>query len=244
MRVWELIKETYFRSAFIRIIHISWLAIYCLLYLIPHLAEMGFLGPMLFGWSGCLLPILLSAGIFGTDIVSGRISILVTKPLQSIELYMCRLIGLSLQCALTIAISGLIMLVLQMTNDRGRVENLGLWMLAAWLISNTWLALSTSLSVIIRREHNSALLILITIACYFLVACLMNFVREDFWAIILLKTVRYACPPVEFLIQFAQNKAGLAKATAYVIHVFGLTAVYSAVGIILLYKREFRSTRD
>jgi hypothetical protein len=244
MKFWELAKETFFRRPFIRVVHLSWFAIYAILFLIPWPAEIHWQwGFLLFGWSGCLLPILISAGIFGDDIASNRICLIVTKPVQTIELYMYRLVGMSMQCAANILIGGLIMYTLTALTARGFVDRLWLWMLAAWLIANTWLAISASLSVIVRREHNSIILILGTIVVFISLSNLIQYWPEHIVTLLLSEVIKYACPSVEFLVKLL-DKPHLARAVGYALYSLGLTMVYSIIGIVLLEKREFKNQPD
>lgn len=245
MRAWELIRETYLRRGYIRIVHISWFATYALLFLVPWPPEMGWQWPpLLFGWSGCMLPALISAGIFGNDIASGRIAMLVTKPIQSIELYMYRLLGLSLQCAAHILISGLIIFALQQATNRGAIDNLALWMIAAWFISNAILALSTSLSVVVEREHNAVVLIVTAIAVSIAWSILVSFAHDHIATLVFDRVVRYAFPPVQFLAGVAMGRCDALRSISYLLYALGLTLVYCLIGIILLDKRQFKSQPD
>ena len=244
MRAYELMKETFLRKNYVRIEHISWLAIYGLLFLIPFTSEVWKWGPFLFIWSGCVLPILLSAGIFGDDIASGRICVLVTKPFWLRELYIYRLMGLSLQAVLHLVLAGCIIFILHSGTGRGSIDNLGLWILSSWLVFNTWAALSTSLSVVVRREYNSLLLFVGIGFVYFLVGMLMTFYRDHAAADVFIGFLRYACPPVELLFKLAIGKYSLIKSVACVIHSLALTAIYGIVGVVILSKREFKFQPD
>jgi ABC-type transport system involved in multi-copper enzyme maturation permease subunit len=244
MRAYELMKETLLRKTYIRIVHISWLAIYGLIFLIPFPPETWKWGPFLFAWSGCLLPLLLSAGIFGDDIASGRISILITKPLWLGELYIYRLMGMSLQAFVHLAISGCLILILHGATGRGNINNLGLWILLSWLIFNTWAALSTSLSVVVRRALNSMLLFVATgFTCFFL-SFLVSFLPDHTSAVVLQVVLKYTCPPIELLVNLASGKYGLIQNLGCVVYSLVLTAFYSIVGIIILSKRQFTCVRD
>jgi len=244
MRAYELMKETLLRKTYIRIVHISWFATYGLLFIIPFPAEVWNWGSFLFAWSGCLLPLLLSAGIFGDDIASGRISVLITKPLWLGELYIYRLMGLSLQAVLHLVISGCVIFILHSATGRGNMNNLGLWILSSWLIFNAWAALSTSFSVVVRRANNSMLLFVAIGFVYFLAGILMTYSRKDTATVMFLGALKYACPPFELLFKLANGKYGMIKSVACVMHSLVLTAVYSIVGIIILSKRQFVCERD
>ena len=75
MRAYELMKETLSRKMYIYIVHLSWFAIYGLLFTLRVQEEESFHG-VLFVFGGFFLPLALSAGIFGDDISSGRICVL------------------------------------------------------------------------------------------------------------------------------------------------------------------------
>ena len=98
MRAYELIKETFCKKRYILIIHLSWL-ILCGIFCCFFSMSASEFGRFIFLWGGCFLALALSAGIFGDDISSGRICIIVTKPFWLGELYIYRLLGLSLQAA-------------------------------------------------------------------------------------------------------------------------------------------------
>ena len=244
MRAYELMKETLLRKTYIRIVHISWLAIYGLLFIIPFPPEAWNWGPFLFAWSGCLLPLLLSAGIFGDDIASGRISILITKPLWLGELYIYRLLGMSLQAFSHLVISGCIILILHGATGRGDVDNLGLWILLSLLIFNTWAALSTTLSVVVRRGNNSMLLFVATGFICFFASFLVSFLPDHISTVVLQVVLRYTCPPIELLVNMANGKYGLIQNLGCVVYSLVLTVLYSLVGIIILSKRQFACVRD
>ena len=113
MRAYELLKETLCRKLYIWMVHISWLVFYALVYTLFR-PEAEKFGQLVWICSGCFLPLLLSAGIIGDDIASGRIRVLIAKPFWPGELYVYRLTGLSLQAAvhllLAFVLSGLIVL--------------------------------------------------------------------------------------------------------------------------------------
>ena len=56
--------------------------------------------------TGFFLPLSLTAGIFGDDIASGRISVLATRPIELRDIYLYRLLGLSLQGAVHLLLAG------------------------------------------------------------------------------------------------------------------------------------------
>jgi len=253
MRAYELMKETFFRRTYIWIVHVVWLVLYGSFWwlMIPEGDEFG---GFIFIWGGFLLPLALSAGIFGDDISSGRICVLVTKPFWAGELYLYRLAGLALQATVHLALAGLIVVVLHAVMRKGRIDHLGSWLFATWLLFLTCAALSTSLSVVVGRAFNSLLLLVIVVTGYFVVNLLMGFLRQQSSGGALMGFIRYAWPPFELLSKFAGGEYGqfsltvgrysLAKSTACVVHSLMLTAGYGIVGIVLLCTREFSRVRD
>lgn len=244
MKAYALIVETFSRKASVRFVHLSWLGIYAAIFLIPMPPEAWHWGPFLFGWSGCLLPLLLSEGIFGDDIASGRIRLLVTEPIRPSELYVYRFLGLSLQAAAHFLAVGALILLLHYLTRRGSVSHLAGFVLVSWLIFNVWAALSTSLSVVLKRAHNSMLLFIVTAAVFFLLSMLMSFFPKSEAVHVLLRVVRYSCPPVELLGSTAAGKFSLLQGFGSVAHSLLLTAFYGAAGVVLLGRREFKYVAD
>jgi ABC-type transport system involved in multi-copper enzyme maturation permease subunit len=214
------------------------------MFLIPFPPETWNWGAFLFGWSGCMLSLLLSAGIFGDDIASGRICVLIIKPLWPGELFIYRLMGLSLQALVHLLISGGIMFTLHSATGRGSINNLGLWMLSSWLIFTTFAALSTSISVVVRRGQNSMLLFAAIGFVYFIVVFLIGSFPERMATKMFMGVLRYACPPVELLCKLALGKYSAMKSLGCVVHSLALTILYSTAGIIILCKRQFVCVRD
>jgi ABC-type transport system involved in multi-copper enzyme maturation permease subunit len=244
MKAYALIAETFRRKASIRIVHASWLGIYATIFLFPFTPETWHWGPFLFGWSGCLLPLLLSEGIFGDDIASGRIRLLVTEPIRPRELYLWRFLGLSLQAAVHLGLAGALILLLQRLTGRGSADRFVVWMLAAWLLFNVWAALSTSLSVALRRAHNSMILFIVTAGVFLVLSMLTSFFPKSTGVHVLRGVVRYAGPPVELLGSTAAGKFSLLQGLGSVTYSVVLTALYGAAGIVLLGRREFKYVAD
>lgn len=244
MKAYELIKETFFRKTFIRIMHMSWLIIYGLIFIIPSSPEKWNWGLFLFVWSGCFLPLMISAGIFGDDVATGRISILITKPLRLGELYLYRLIGISLQAFLHLLISGCLILILHGITGKGNIKNLGLWMLLSWLIFNTWAALSTSFSVVVKRGNNSMLLFVAIVFTCLLMRYLVTSLPDHTVTLVLRIVLKYMCPPIELLVNLANGKYSLMKDLGCVLYSLLLTVLYGIVGILILSKRQFICVRD
>ncbi|MCL5278900.1 MAG: ABC transporter permease [Planctomycetes bacterium] len=244
MKAYALITETFRRKASIRIVHASWFGIYGTIFLVPFTPETWHWGPFLFGWSGCLLPLLLSEGILGDDIASGRIRLLVTEPIRPRELYLWRFLGLSLQAAVHIGLAGAMILLLQRLTGRGSVDRFVVWMLASWLLFNVWAALSTSLSVVLRRAHNAMILFVVTVGVFLSLSLLTSFFPKSTGVHVLHGMVRYACPPVELLVRMGRGKCSLSAGVASVAHSLMVTALYGAAGIVLLGRREFKCVAD
>jgi len=253
MRAYELMKETCCRRGYIWIVHIIWLVLYGSFWwlFLPSGAEFG---RFLFIWGGFFLPLVLSAGIFGDDIASGRICVLVTKPFWLGELYIYRLLGLSLQAAASFILAGCIVFVLHFFMRKGNTEDLGFWLLATWLLFNTCAALSTSLSIVVGRAYNSLLLFAVVVTGYFVVSLLIVSMRQPGGTGVLAGFIKYCWPPFELLYKFASGEYGkysltvgrfsVTKSVACVVHSLILMAVYSITGIALLSRRQFSRQRD
>ncbi len=256
MRAYELIKETFCRKSYILIAHLSWLTLYGGFWwlTLPSASEFSDFGRFIFIWGGFFLALALSAGIFGNDISSGRICVLVTKPIWPGELYIYRLLGLSLQAAVHFILAWFVIFILHALMRKGSMENFGLWLFASWLLFNTCAALSTSLSVVVGRAYNALLLLVVTITGFFVVTWLMGSLKQQAETGVFFSFIRFACPPFKLLSKLAGGEYGkysltvgrfsLAKSVACVIHSLILTVVYSIVGIVLLSRRQFSSERD
>lgn len=257
MKMYELIKETFCRRGYIWIVHVVWLILYgCFwwLFLPRNGTEFGQCGQFLFIWGGFFLPLALTAGIFGDDISSGRICVLVTKPLWSGELYLCRLLGLSLQATVHFILAGCVLVILHLIIQKGSIEHLGLWLLVSWLLFNTVATLSMSLSVVIGRTFNSLLILVMVVTGYFLMGLLGMALSQKESSGVLTGFIRYCWPPFELLSKLASGeyekfsltvgRFSVAKSIACVVHSLVLTVVYSMIGIFLLRKRQFSRQRD
>jgi ABC-type transport system involved in multi-copper enzyme maturation permease subunit len=253
MKAYELIKETFSRRGYIWVVHVVWLALYGIFWwlFLPTGPEFG---RFIFIWGGFFLPLALTAGIFGDDIASGRICVLVTKPLWPGEIYLCRLLGLSLQAAVQVILAGFIVLILHFITKKGNTEYLSLWLFVTWLLFNTVAALSTTLSVVVGRTYNSLLMLVVVVTVYFVVSLLMGSAGSEGSKGVFAGFIRYPWPPFELLYKLANGEYGkysltvgrfsLTKSVACVVHSLILTVVYSIVGIALLSKRQFSRQRD
>ena len=257
MRQYELIRETFCRRGYIWIVHVVWLILYgCFwwLFLPRNGTEFGQVGRLLFIWGGFFLPLALTAGIFGDDISSGRICVLVTKPLWPGELYLCRLLGLSLQATVHFILAGCVLVVLHLIVQKGSIERYGLWLLVTWLLFNTVATLSMSLSIVVGRTYNSLLILVVVATAYFVTGLLGMALSQKESSGFLTGFIRYCWPPFELLSKLAKGeyekfsltvgRFSVAKRIACVVHSLILTVVYSIIGIILLRKRQFSRQRD
>jgi len=146
-------------------------------------------------------------------------------------------------------------LALHAVIGKGSTEDLGIWLLASWLLFNTCAALSTSLSVVLGRAFNSLLLLVIVATGYFIVRMLVGMLGEqNVMAGALMNFIRYAWPPFGLLQKFAGGEYGrlaltvgrfsMTKNIACIVHSLILTVAYGAAGIVLLSRREFSRVRD
>jgi hypothetical protein len=253
MRLWELIKETLWRREYLWIVHVVWLACYGGFWwlLLPDPEEFG---RFLFVWGGILLPLALSAGILGDDIASGRICVLVTKPFWPGKLYLYRLLGLSAQGAVHFALAGVLILILHLIIGKSTMAGVGRWLLVAWLLFNPFAALSTSLSVVVKRANNSLLLFVGTLTLLVAAGILLHSLQGQALEPIVTGFFRYPFPPLELLHHLGKGDYAnetlalgpwsIAKSVACAVHSLLLTAVYAGIGMALLTRRQFFSQRE
>lgn len=242
MRAYELIKETFCRKTYIWIVHFIWLTLYGIYWWIFRPPGNEF-GELIFILSGFLLPLALSAGIFGDDIASGRICVLVTNPFWPGELYIYRLLGLSLQGILHFILAGCVIYIVHIFIGKGTLEGLWIWLFSSCLLFIVCAAISTTLSVMVRRTFNS-LLLFVTVASGFVIVGILSQHHEGETVTKVLKALlKYAGLPFELLYKLAEGEYGkynLIKSVACAMHSLVLTIIYSIVGIILLSKRQFK----
>jgi ABC-type transport system involved in multi-copper enzyme maturation permease subunit len=245
-------KETLSRKLYIYVVHLCWFASYGLFFALRVQAG-GFHG-VLFVWGGFLLPLALSAGIFGDDISSGRICVVATKPFWLGKLYIYRLLGLSVQAAVHLVITGGILLTIHGIIGIGNVDNLGSSLFSCWLLFNAWAAISTSLSVVVKRAYNFIFLL----AAVLFLASLNSILRwnnpDDMMTRVISAFGKYVCPPFTLLTRMVEGeyskyslivgKYSSIKAVACVTHTLVLTVFYSIVGILLLSRRQFTCSRE
>jgi len=253
MRAYELMKETFFRKMYIYIVHLSWFAIYGL-FLVLFAREEDDFYRIFFIWGGFLLPLTLSAGIFGDDLASGRICVLATRPFWLGELYIYRLLGLSAQAAVHFILAGCLLLIVHHFISIGSTDNLGSWLLSSWLLFNTWAALSTSLSVVVKRAYNFVFLLAAFLFFGFLNSAMSWYNPNETMTDVIKAFVKYACPPFGLLTKLAQGEYSkyslivgqysAIKAVACVTHCFVLTAFYGLVGVLILNRRQFTCSQE
>ena len=252
MRAYELMKETFSRKMYIYIVHLSWFAIYGLFMMLQP-DEDDFYGILLI-WGGFFLPLVLSAGIFGDDLSSGRISVLATKPFWLGELYIYRLLGLSVQAALHFVIVGGLLMITHRFTGIGNIDDLSSWLFSCWLLFNTWAAMSTSLSVVVKRAYNFVFLLAAFLFFGFLNSILGWNNPDDTMTEVVSAFVKYACPPFGMLTKMAEGeyakyslivgKYSAIKAIACVTHALVLTVFYGILGVLVLERRQFTCSRE
>ncbi|MFC1603541.1 hypothetical protein ACFL5F_00810 [Planctomycetota bacterium] len=253
MRAYELMKETLSRKLYIYIVHLSWFAMYGLFFTLRVHEEERFYR-ILFIWGGFFLPLLLSAGIFGDDISSGRICVLATKPFWIGKLYIYRLLGLSLQAAVHFVITGCILLIIYGITGLGYIDNLGSCLFSCWLLFNAWAAISTSLSVVVKRAYNFIFLLAVLLFFGFLISILGWNNSDDTMTKVFSAFGKYVCPPSALLTRMVEGeyskyslivgKYSSIKVVACVTHTLILTVFYGVVGVLLLSRRQFACSRE
>lgn len=253
MRAYELLKETFWRRRYIWIVHVVWLALYVMFWWLYYPDPEEF-GGLLFLCGGFLLPLALSAGIIGDDVASGRICVVLTRPLRPGTLFAYRLLGLSLQGAIHFLLAGIVILVLRLVTRKGSTEDLAFWLFLSWLLFNTWAALSTSSSVLVKRSQNSLFLLVAFITIGGVLQILIWNLRNYAVGDVLKGILRYGFPPHTLLRDLGNGEfeeknlvlAGLhlPRTLVYTAHSLLLTMIYAVPGVLIFRKKQFLAERD
>ena len=251
----EIIKETCLRKRFIPRLHVTYVVTYLAIYLVsygmhlltPDSSYSTQWGLWLFAWSGCLFPVLLTAGIFGNDIDSGRMLQLATMPVSLGWLYTLRVLGMFIQCLVHLAVCFSLIFVMQSLTGYATEKNLGSWFLASLLISLTWLTLSTTLSTFLMREYNVVVIMIGSIVIFMLLMMINTAAALADWSALsetATKIAKYGIPPVIMLFNLGMQKCSITGGIVAAIHAIGIALFYAIVGIVILNHMEFVHKRE
>lgn len=243
MRAWELIKETLLRHYYIGAAHALLLGIYVAANFSEKILGSPY-GPKVFIWSGCVLPLIVSAGIFGDDLATGRIATLITKPIRPCGIYLWRYLGMSAQGLVHLLLVAAILPAHRACTNFGGVfgfDGWTGWIIASWLAFNMWIALNTTLSVFLKRGMNSAFIVAAyPIVTFGTINVLHNFNPKHRVYITASKIFEYGFPPWHAtLTQFRDSSYQVSFAVCTVL----LILAYGTLGIAILSKREYRQER-
>ena len=247
----EILKETVVRRRAIRRLHLAYLAAYAAVYVslsaVSTSADPPRWGLWLFVWSGCVLPVLLTIGIFGGDIASGRMMQLVTKPIALGTLYLFRFLGVYLQCVVHLSICyGSVFIVASWTDAQAE-GTLGPWFLASLLISPVWITLSATVSTFVSRDFNVAVVFIGAIATFMvlqsadILAAIMSLpIMSEAVTVIGI----YGMPSVVLLCKLGMRQCTGTEGIVAAVHPIVMATVYAAIGIVILNRREFTRERN
>ena len=245
----EVLKETVFRRRFIPMLHVLYLGVYIMIYAIFYLlpSETAQWELWLFVWSGCLFPILLTAGLYGDDIASGRVLQLVIKPISLGTLYLMRALGVFIQCIVHLAVCCFLVFIMYLITEQEVKGHLGLWFLASVLASLTWLMLSASFSTFLLREYNVIVVLVGSIVVFMLWQSASIVASIADWPAISKIAdgiLIYGVPPVALLFRLGMQKCSMAGGVAVTVHAVAMAVLYAIVGIVILTHREFVRKRE
>lgn len=241
MVAWELIKETVLRRGFILLIHLALCCFYATLPLFAWRHDFV-LGCIPFVLGGLLLPVILSTGIFGNDIVSGRIFVLVTKPIPFFELYLWRWFGLTIQGIIHLLVAGMILVTVHHLGGHGSIAHLHIWLVLSLLLFSAVAALSTTLSIIVKRGDN-AILVIGTFLCSVVFKLFVVPAQTEVTEVVD-TLIKYGLPSVEILFQCGAPDYAFSQRVGAASYVLALTGLYGAIGIALLHYKEFKRQCD
>ena len=239
MRAWQLIRETVFRRSYILITHIVVIALWGLLFLVP-VGSSFFWGKEIVAIGGFVLPLVLSAGVFGDDVASGRIGVLIATPTHAWQLYSYRLLGLSLQGLGSIIAGCALVGFLHALTQRGSIGNLVAYGVAAWLLFVAVATVSTTCSIVLKRGQNSLALGLCAGGLIVLRSTLSG--SDGLAPRSILAAIRYCLPPAEVLALSVNSTVSARIGAVGLVTV--QVAVYGLVGVFLLRSREFPRSAD
>jgi len=247
--IFEVLKETFLRRRFIPMLHVLYVGVYIMVFTIYYLlpSKSPQWGLWLFVWSGCLFPVLLTAGLFGDDIASGRILQLLIKPISLGTLYLMRVLGVFIQCMIHLTVCYLMLFIMYLCTEQQATGHLGLWFLASVLISLTWLMLSASISTFMLREYNVVTVLIGSIVVFMLwqsasiVASILDWptVSKVADGIMI-----YGVPPVGLLFRLGMQKYSTTGGLAVTLHAVAMAVMYAVFGIVILTHREFVRKRE
>ena len=245
----EVLKETVFRRRFIPMLHGLYLGVYITIYVIFYLlpSETAQWELWLFIWSGCLFPVLLTAGLFGDDIASGRILQLVIKPTSLATLYLLRVLGVFIQCVVHLAVCYLLLFIVYRINGQEAKGHLGLWFLASVLVSLTWLMLSASFSTFLLREYNVVMVLIGSIVVFMLWQSASIVASLAGWPAVSKVAdgiLIYGMPPIALLFRLAMQRYSITGCVAVTLHAVVMAVLYAIAGIVILTHREFVRKRE
>lgn len=245
----EVLKETIFRRRFIPVLHMLYLGVYIMIYTVYHLlpSETGQWELWLFIWSGCLFPVLLTAGLFGDDIAGGRMLQLVIKPISLGTLYLLRVLGVFIQCVIHLAVCYLLLFIVYRITGQEAKGHIGLWFFASVLISLTWLTLSASFSTFLFREYNIVMVLIGSIVVFMLWQSASTVAAITGWSALSKLAdgmMIYGVPPIALLFRLSMQKYGITGSVAVTLHAVIMAALYVIVGIMILTHREFVRKRE
>lgn len=245
-----ILRETVMRRRAIVRLHLTCLVVYGVVYVslsaLSSPASPPQWGMWLFVWSGCVLPVLLTIGIFGGDIASGRMMQLVTKPMSLGTLYLFRFLGVYLQCVVHLSICYGSMIFIAASNARTG-GNLGSWFLASLLIAPVWITLSATVSTFVSRDFNVAVIFIGVIVTFMVLQsadALATIMGMPAISEAVEKVGIYGMPSLVLLCKLGMQQCTAMEWVVAVLHPVVMTAVYAAIGIAILNHREFMRERD
>lgn len=241
-----LMIETYRRRRIIPLAHVLFGAAYALLFVLSWYTDAPPVGGYIFLASGMFLPLVLSVGIFGSDIASGRFRVLSTEPIPLYAFYAWRLAGMVLQAVIQVTAVVLVAFAMHAAFGKCNLAHLGRWLFVTLMMFVSMAAFSTTVSVAVKAESNSLLVFLLLPAFVFL-SILHRVAADPFWAEVCewpLTVGRYALPPVELLFRAADEPKPWPEVLGACLHAAGLTLIYAVAGVALLERRQYKPQRS
>lgn len=236
MVAYAVLRESVLRKNTILVAHVLLPVIYiaCIPLHIP-------VGVAVFALGGIALPLVLTNGIWGNDISSGRIRMLALTPVGVERIYLWRLAGVLSQGVVHLLAAACVQ-VLGNTMDAGHDGPWFVWTLATFFLFCAMASFSSALSVVVRGEHNAPLIVLILVL---LVFGHESLARESPSALIRVSkgALMYASwlfPPITGLMRACYQGRSVLDVAGLCLVACAQACVYGTIGAAILHAAEHR----
>lgn len=235
---YAVVRETVTRKRTILVAH---LILFCLYVAAPVVCVP--VCAVAYAMIGVLLPLVLTNGLWGNDLSSGRVRVLAVTPAGVVRIHIWRLVGMVLQGMLQLVLATLVELAAQRVGGRtGPQEAYTLWIICAFMLFISMTAFSSTISVVVRGEHNGPLIVLLLVVTIFgqeYLARADSSVTTDILRRVF-DIISFTFPPVMLLMRKAVAATSFAAIASGCMLALGQGVLYFLAGLFLLHFQEYR----